>query len=432
MAISTLFPVTIGDWPMYQHDAENTGFSLSPFPDSLNVIYNLSYDEILNTTYWSLQASPIIADGKIFIAGGGWRFETDVIALDENNGSLIWETDLPLNYSKTPFITVNSPVVSNGTVFVCYTSLLAFPPQSRIFALDENTGEIIWEKRFFTCSYYPSLTISDDKIVIGGHFTYLLPISRLYVFDASNGDLIWRKTILGYFESTPVVSNNTVFTATSCKSPMLISLNFPVFSRLGRVYAFDLDDGRKIWSTRIAGHVILSSPSVSDGKLLVPSTNIIGLFLWNRRVTALDVETGEEIWHYRLIKTVYNACWPASISTPSVGYGKVFITDSSGFIIALDENTGDMLWKSEIIEDIESPSMCSAVPPVIADNKVIVASLERNEIITKSEICMFNVSNGEKIWNMNYGNGETVKPIPFAIANGKLFINVIKTIYVYG
>ena len=31
-------------WPMYQHDAANTGFSLSPFPDSLNLSYNLTYE----------------------------------------------------------------------------------------------------------------------------------------------------------------------------------------------------------------------------------------------------------------------------------------------------------------------------------------------------------------------------------------------------
>jgi len=411
-------------WPMYQHDAANTGFSSSPFPDSLNLSYNLTYEEIINSTFWSFQSSPIIANSKIFIAGGGWTFETDIIALDENNGSLIWETDLPLNYSSTPFIITNSPVVSNGKVFVCYGSFVSLLPQSRIFALDENTGEIIWENHFFTSSHYSSITISNDKV----------PISRLYVFDANNGDLIWRKTMLGYFESTPVVSNNTVFTTTSVRSPMTIGFTVPFFSGRARVYAFDLNDGSKIWETRVKGLAVLSSPAVSNGKLLVPST-IIGLFTWNRRVTSLDVETGKEIWHYQKRESVSNSGWPTSISTPSVAYGKIFINDASGFIIALDEETGEMLWESEIIDEVEAPSMCAITPPVIADDKVITASYENYMIddilFEKSEICMFNVSNGEKIWSVEFDDREGFIMCPFALANGKLFINTHNSIYVY-
>ena len=49
-------------------------------------------------------------------------------------------------------------------------------------------------------------------------------------------------------------------------------------------------------------------------------------------------------------------------------------------------------------------------------------------------ICIFNVSNGEKIWNMDYDYGisERAQPIPIAVANGKLFVNSASSIYVYG
>jgi len=415
-------------WPMYQHDAANTGFSSSPFPDSLNLSYNLTYSEIINSTFFSFQSSPIVANGKIFIAGSGP--EADIIALDENNGSLIWKTRLPLTCL---MMAINSPVVSNGKVFVCYGSLFSFPPLSIIFALDENTGEIIWEKSILMISSsYSSITFSNDKIIVGGHFTNILPISQIYVFDANNGSLIWKNKMRGYFESTHVVSNNTVFAATSCRSPMTIGFNAPLFSGRARVYAFDLNDGSKIWETRVKGHVIISSPAVSNGKLLVPSTNIIGLRIWNREVTSLDVETGNEIWHYHIKQNAFNSCWPASISTPSVAYGKIFINDASGFIIALDEETGEMIWESEIIDEVEGPSISAgAVPPVITDHKVITASLESDKLFEKSEICMFNVGNGEKIWSFEFDDPWPPIMTPFAIANGKLFVNTRNSIYVY-
>jgi len=412
-------------WPMYQHDAANTGFSSSPFPDSLNLSWNLTYLEIINSTFFSFYSSPIVANGKIFIVGSGAK--ANIFALHENNGSLIWKKRLPL----VGFMgMINSPVVSNGKVFVCYGSLFSFPPLSIIFALDENTGEIIWEKNIIKDSFvYPSITFSNDKIIFGGHFTNILPISRLYVFDANNGDLIWQNKMRGYFESTPVVSNNIVFAATSCKSPMTIGFNTPLFSRRSRVYAFDLNNGSKIWETRVKGHIIISSPAVSNGKLLVPSTIIRGLYRCDRRVTSLDVKTGEEIWHYHIRQNVLNSCWPASISTPSVAYGKIFVNDAAGFIIALDEETGEKLWESEIIDEVEAPSMCAIIPPVIADHKVITTSSEEDMLLEINEICMFNVSNGEKIWSVEFDGFGIMAP--FAIANGKLFVNTEQSIYVY-
>lgn len=418
-------------WPMYQHDAANTGFSSSSFPDSLNLLYNNTYEEILHSAFASFQSAPILADGKIFIAG--WGAEADIIALHENNGSLIWKKRLPLYDSSTTFGFVNSPVVSNGKVFVCFGSMMVdFPPQSKIFALDENTGEIVWENHFFTSSGYPSLTISDDKVIVGGHFTNVIPISRLYVFNVDNGDLIWSKTMLGFFESTPAVANNIVFATTSCISPMTIGFNAPLFSGRARVYAFDLNDGSKIWNARIKGHVIVSSPTVSNGKLLVPSTIHIGRFITNRRITSLDVETGNEIWHYEKKRNGFYSCWPASISAPSVAYGIIFLNDATGLIIALDENTGEKLWENEIIDDVASPSMCSTVPPVIADYKVITASYERDNYVEKSEICMFNVTNGDKIWITEFDVSEHGIHTPFVLANGKLLINSGENIYVYG
>ena len=178
------------DWPMYQHDATNTGFSLSSFPDSLNLSYSLNYSEITNDSFDSPFSSPVVANGKIFIAGLG--FKTHIFALDENNGSLIWIKRLPLTYNMQ---TVNTPVVSNSKVFVCYGSLFSFPPLSVLFALDENTGEIIWEKNIvWFSSVYSSITFSNDKIIVGGHLTSILPMSRLYVFNANNGDLIWQNS----------------------------------------------------------------------------------------------------------------------------------------------------------------------------------------------------------------------------------------------
>ena len=63
------------NWPMYQHDAANTGFSSSYLPDSLNLLYNLTYQDILNSSFFSPYSSPIVTscyfDNNSAIRGNG-------------------------------------------------------------------------------------------------------------------------------------------------------------------------------------------------------------------------------------------------------------------------------------------------------------------------------------------------------------------------
>ncbi len=356
------------DWPMYQHDAANTGYSESDFPDNLNLSWNITYSEIDNAPFLSLFSSPIVSNNKIFIAGVG--AESNIYAFNENNGSLIWKKNLILNEKNTVYAFHSSPACANGKVYICYGSLFSIPPKSKIFALNENTGEIIWEKLFYTSSTYPSITIYDDKVIVGGHFTILLPISRLYIFNEENGDLIWKKTMLGYYESTPVVNNNTVFVATSSKSPATMGLNAPIFSGKSRIYAFNLNDGKIKWKTRIKGHILLSSPVLSDGKLIIPSNIFFGVRM-DRVITSLDCQSGEELWHYQIEENRLNSIWPTSISTPAVVHDKIFINDVTGIIITIDAITGELIWEREINSNMTNISLSGFVPPVCVDNKVI-------------------------------------------------------------
>lgn len=409
-------------WPMYQHDAANTGFSPSPFPDSLSLSWNISYSNISNISFWSQFSSPIIANGKIFISGIGGV----ICAFNEDNGSLIWIKKLLDNDTVLPI--TKSPAVSNGKVFICLSSVFSFPPQSKIVALDEETGDFIWESSFFTNSCYPSVTIADDKVIVGGHFTFFIPISRLYVFDANNGDLIWGKTMQGYLESTPVVSDNKVIVATSCISGILIKLHYPIFSGKSKIYAFDLDDGNQVWKTKIKGHVIYSSPIISNGRIFIPSNIIRNKYIWARRITSLNITTGEEIWHYQIRQKLFNA-WPTCISTPSAGYGKIFITDCEGRLFALDEENGDVIWKREIVDDVLF-QMSSSFTTSVVDHKVITSAIKPENEIDIIEICLFNESNGDKIWSIEAEEIESIF-FEFAIANGKLFVNAINGLYVY-
>jgi len=408
-------------WPMYQHDAANTGYSEASFPNSFNQIWFKSYQQDLNTSMVSMFASPITSNGKLFITGDKPEQNGVICALNQSNGSLIWKKELPLNNKAfIGFYGYHSLAFYEGKVFTVLGCFFTAVSRSKIIALDENTGDILWEKSFFGVSFYSSVTVVDDKVFVCGHLTFF-PISWLYVFDADSGDLLWRKTLFGYIETTPVVFDNKVFVAPGRISGLLLTgyAIFPLYSGKSKVYAFNIDNGEELWMKKVVGHLVQCSPAAVNGKLFVPSNILILNRRWICRISALDIDTGEEIWHHDMNQEK-GAMWPLSISTPSVAYGKVFVTDSDGWLRAWDQDSGDLVLEKEIFPG--DPDAISNVfaSPIVIDGKVIVG-VNTEHGLTINELFMFNESTGDYIWNLKFG-GKTVTS-PFIVSNEMLFVN---------
>ncbi|UCD13225.1 MAG: PQQ-like beta-propeller repeat protein [Thermoplasmatales archaeon] len=408
-------------WPMYQHDAANTGLYQSSFPDSFTQIWHAGYNEdfFAEPLFFS---SPVIANGKVFQLGGNYNM-AKVFAMDENNGSLIWKKYIFAPALRTP-PWFNTPAFYNKKLFICIGTYLTFISRSKLIALDENTGDIIWKKTFLGTSSFPSVTVAKGKVIVGGHLSDHIPLSRFYVFNETNGKCLWKsEIILGFLETTPVVSDNKVFAATGCLPGLwyILPWHLPKFLRKSRIYAFDINDGNILWMKNIDGHVLFSSPSATNEKLFIPSNIIYDKYNCDCRISVLNLDTGEEIWSYTIEHNWSR--WPTTISTPSIAYGKAFVIVADGRIFALDEDSGDVIWKKKILKDIPYDSFLftpSEVSPVVADGKIICQAVERGIFRDYTHICMFNESNGELIWDLEI---QGYSYAPFAVANEKLFMH---------
>ena len=110
-------------WPMYQHDAANTGFSEASFPNSFNQRWFKSYHEDLNMTMISMFASPVASNDKIYITGDlrttgeQQKWSSIICALNQNNGSLIWKKEIPISKDAgVGFHGFHSPAVYEGKI----------------------------------------------------------------------------------------------------------------------------------------------------------------------------------------------------------------------------------------------------------------------------------------------------------------------------
>ncbi len=142
-------------------------------------------------------------------------------------------------------------------------------------------------------------------------------------------------------------------------------------------------------------------PIVDDGKVFIAPESIF----------ALELKTGEKIWDYTEEGRRF---FPRGLAA---GSGKLFISVNagdnlrnlpSGYIYALDENTGKFLWKYQTQKGI-SHSL-----PLFAGNKVFAGDDSGN-------IYALNADNGNLIWKKYMEDSEVIHSSP-AYSNGMVFV----------
>ncbi len=154
-----------------------------------------------------------------------------------------------------------------------------------------------------------------------------------------------------------------------------------------------------------------STPTVEDGKVYVSSGK--------GDVACLDAKSGKLVWKYEASK-IHQGTFPRFGLSESVliDEKKVFFTPGGNqtTMIALDKNTGGLIWKSESLKD--NPSFCS--PLMIEENgtKLVVNVIENYVFGIQPE-------DGKILWTFDFGkykksrNNNANTPVYF---NKELFV----------
>jgi outer membrane protein assembly factor BamB len=196
--------------------------------------------------------------------------------------------------------------------------------QWKLYALDKNSGKVVWEKtayegvprekRHIKASYANSTPATDGRYVVA-----FFGSQGLYAFDAG-GRLIWKKDV-------------------------------------GRLNAGAYDIPSYEWGTA-------SSPIIYKDMVIVQCDTQEGSFL-----LAADIKTGKSLW-----KTAREEL--PSWGTPTIYPGKAgveLITNASNFIRGYDPATGKELWK------LGGSSKITAPTPIFSGDLIVVASGRRPE-----------------------------------------------------
>ena len=145
-----------------------------------------------------------------------------------------------------------------------------------------------------------------------------------------------------------------------------------------------------------------SGPAVVDGRVFItdwaedPDSRTMD---GTERAIALDEETGEVLWvrewptSYRMLMISY-AIGPRA--TPTVDGDRVYVVGAAGDLFCLDVETGAVVWERHYIEDFDSfiPTWGVASSPIVdGDRLITVVGAEPGGVVVA-----FDKRTGEEVW----------------------------------
>ncbi|MEX0320979.1 MAG: PQQ-binding-like beta-propeller repeat protein [Puniceicoccaceae bacterium] len=297
-----------------------------------------------------ISAAVTVAEGKVFfgeISGDGRYY-----ALDKNTGELVWHTDEFNN------VWVGASYTSNG--------LYLGNMEGMMFGVNPEDGRILWSYdtakdtpkenwrnmnrrgHGWPPGIYPVPVADEEKVYIGSWSGYY------FAFDQKTGQMLWR---------TQTNDGNLNGGLPDSAAPVLWK-GYVYVQKTGSVLAaLNSKDGAIDWEWRVPRPFLQNGTIAAHGNTIYASyahrvTNIP----YNATIIAFsDVESGsEELWKYK---------GGGGLTAPVMTDGKL-ITGSScdPFIVCLDPEDGSVIWRffsgGEMRENV----------PAIYGNKVFIHS----------------------------------------------------------
>jgi polyvinyl alcohol dehydrogenase (cytochrome) len=309
----------------------------------------------------------------------------------------------------------SQPAIGGGAIFVG-------AQDGAVYALDRETGCVRW--RFMASAEVRTGIVLDQwaardtdgvPLAFFGDFA-----GNAYAVEAFTGKLVWKIEADSHeaavLTGTPTLHDDTLYVpVSSLEEASAASPDYECCSFRGSVLALDAATGEEKWRTWLVGEPVKQPPESDGTAFLGPS----GVAVWN--APAIDEERG-----VLYVATGDNYTNPA--------------TELSDAIVALDLDTGEIVWHNQVTEgdawnvacyvktancpEDAGPDFDFGAGAVLAegkDGKQYVLAGQKSGIAYG-----FDPDTGKLVWQTRVGRGGEAGGIHFGIAakDGVAFVPV--------
>lgn len=223
----------------------------------------------------------------------------------------------------------------------------------------------------FTKDINVNARVATGPVIVGNSAIITTKDNKLQAINLKNNATLWSTNLESEVFSTPLIVDDTVV----------------VHTLGGAVVSYNIDNGKQNWRyTHALPATIMrrtSSPTVSGDYIIVG--------LASGKLIALHKTSGMLVWSFDLAKVqnmfdevdtkeMVDVC-----ADPVVFNGKVYAARFNGNLVALNADTGDLIWERDI------PSYSGFA---VHKNKLLV-------IETKGNVYGLSLKNGETVWHQS-------------------------------
>jgi outer membrane protein assembly factor BamB len=276
-----------------------------------------------------------ITDGKLIWANFGSR---GVYCLDME-GNIKWSKQLGQKTTRAGFGEGDSPALAGDKVMILWDH----EGDSFLYALDKNTGEIVWKQPRNEKTAWPTPLVLE----VNGKQQVIVNGTRSRGYDAQTGELIWE--CAGQTENvipTPVANNEMVFCTSGFRGAKLQAI------KLGRTGDLTGTDA-VAWEVSEATPYV-PSPILYDGKLYICSVN-------NAIISCYEASTGKPFYtkqNLEEMKGIY--------ASPVGAAGRVYFVGRNGVTYVLkNSETLEVLSINTLDDGIDAT-------PALVDDEIYI------------------------------------------------------------
>ena len=315
-----------------------------------------------------LSAVPLVAGGKIYTLDAGGN----VSAFAAASGAKVWSVNV------TPENEKRNEGFGGGLAFDD-GRLIATTGYGTVVGLDPGNGAVLWTKTM-------GQPIRNSPTAVGGKVYFVSTDNTLHALSAADGKNLWRAR--GLPQTATLLSN-----VSPAVGGGFVIAPFPA----GDIAAFEAGSGEASWRESLTRTSDTSAAGIlGDPARPVIDRGVVFAVSHGGRMIATSESSGARIWTRNV----------ASTQMPWVAGDAVFVVDTSGKLLALSRNDGEVRWAAEL------PKSPHWNGPVLAGGKLWLVSGE-------GLLVGVDARTGQVISNVDLDTDVFVTPV---VAGGRMYI----------
>jgi len=293
-----------------------------------------------STNQARLAAAPVIGSGMLFVVGA----DGTIHSFDQKTGARNWENAPAMEDDMKPSAFGGGVSYASGRVY-------ATNGAGEVKALNALDGTEIW-------SVKPAGPLRGSPTIAFGQVYVMTQDNQVISLSAETGEQLWNEsgstTQAGVFGvAAPAAGQGTVIAGYSS----------------GELSAYRYENGRTLWADALARTNIstqVGSLTDIDADPIIDSGRVYALGQGGR-MAAYELVTGQRIWELNL----------AGISTPAIAGEWIFTLTDDARLLAIARSTGRVRWITQLQQYRNEEKKKDAIfwtGPVLAGGQLWVAN----------------------------------------------------------